>query len=629
MRKSLFLLFFAIVATVVKAENVNYSTELLYNPSGDGLMVVRKIVHSDGSVTIGDYKGDMVIPEMVNGVKVVAIDAGTFKDCTDLTGISIPGSVVYSGPGAFYGCTSLKKLRLEDSDQELIFIDEDEAYVTCRYWELAALEEVYVGRNFRYQHKNGEPGIPFGEPFSHHSSIKSVVFGDKVTRINVGAFGWIHTLERVSFSAGLVTIEKDAFQGSDQLASPLHFPESLKFIGEYAFYGTVIPEVVIPNSVDEICDYALSISTLKNVVFEDGEHPIKLGAGNMDGVAPGPFGTAMFSSGGGQPLEEAYVGRPVESEWPDLFHGNATVKKVTLGKHAIGLSNSYFENCTSLETVVLGENINRIGDLAFFGCAKLKTVNLPEGITSIGHSAFTGCESLTGIKLPSTLTYIGDYAFTNMGLTKIVIPKRVEEIGVEGVSNWLLQTVVIEDGTTPLKMGHADVGSVFLNCKKLEKAYVGRNINTDAFHGCESLKELTFGNEVTAVHAFFCEGCPLEKLVLGSSVTQIGENAFSAIWEESAKLNAIYCHATTPPVCADANVFNNISKTTCKLFVPGNAIDAYKAADVWKDFFNIEVSGINSITRASSSDAIYDLQGRPMNGGKGLLIVGGKKMLAK
>ena len=191
-------------------------------------------------------------------------------------------------------------------------------------------------------------------------------------------------------------------------------------------------------------------------------------------------GTAMFSSGGGQPLEEAYVGRPVESEWPDLFHGNATIKKVTLGKHAIGLSNSYFENCTSLETVVLGENINRIGDLAFFGCAKLKTVNLPEGITSIGHSAFTGCESLTGIKLPSTLTYIGDYAFTNMGLTKIVIPKRVEEIGVEGVSNWLLQTVVIEDGTTPLKMGHADVGSVFLNCKKLEKAYVGRNINTDA-----------------------------------------------------------------------------------------------------------------------------------------------------
>ncbi len=626
-RKIAFWLF-ALMATAVNAEKVNYSTELLYDSYGEGLMVVRQTINPDGSITIGDYQGDMVIPETVNGMKVIAIDDGTFKDCTDLTGISIPGSVIYSGAGAFYGCTSLKKLRLEDSDQELIFIYEEDPYVTGRYWELAALEEVYVGRNYCHQYKNGEPGIPFGEPFSHHSSIKSVVFGDKVTRINEGAFGWISTLTNVTLGAGLVRIEKDAFQGSEQLASPLHFPESLKFIGEYAFYGTAIPEVVIPNSVDEICDYALSISTLKNVVFEDGERPIKLGAGNMDGVAPGQFGTPMFSSGGGRPLEGAYVGRPVESQWPDLFHGNATIRKVTLGKHAVGLSNSYFEYCTSLETVVLGENINRIGDLAFFGCAKLKTVNLPEGITSIGHSAFAGCESLTDIKLPSTLTYIGDYAFTSMGLTKIVIPKRVEEIGVEGVSNGLLEEIVIEDGTTPLKIGDSGYSSAFLNCKKLEKAYVGRDIGSDIFHGSESLKDITFGNDVTAIHASFCEGCPLEKLVLGSSVARIGESAFSAFWEESAKLNTIYSYATTPPVCADANVFNNINKTKCKLYVLVENIDAYKVAYVWKDFFNI-VSGINSITRASSSGVIYDLQGRPTNGGKGLYIIDGKKILVK
>lgn len=467
MRKTLLFLLTAFVASIANAASVNYSTELLYNTSGDGLMVVRQIEHSDGSVTIGDYRGDMVIPELVNGVKVVAIDAGAFKDCTDLTGISIPSSVVYSGPGAFYGCTSLKKLRLEDSDQELTFIDEEDAYVTVRYWELAALEEVYVGRNYRYQHKNGEPGIPFGEPFSHHTSIKSVVFGDKVTRINEGAFGWMPNLTSVALGAGLERIEKDAFQGSEHLASRLHFPASLKYIGEFAFYGTVIPEVVIPNSVDEICDYALNISALKNVVIEDGERPIRLGAGNMDGVAPGPFGTAMFSSGGGQQLEEAYIGRPVESEWPDLFHGNATIKKVTLGKHATGLSNSYFEFCTSLETVVLSESIDHVGDLAFFGCAKLSTID---------------------------------------------------------------------------------------------------------------------------------------------------------------------CHATTPPVCANADVFADVDKATCKLYVPAEAIDAYKTADVWKDFFSIEATSVNSISRAFQQGQIYDLQGRRLNGQptrKGLYIVDGKKKIVR
>ena len=245
MRKTLLLLLFAFVATIMNAETVNYSTELLYNSSGDGLVVVRQITHPDGSVTIGDYQGDIVIPEMVNGMKVVAIDAGAFKDCTDLTGISIPATVTYSGPEAFYGCTSLKKLRLEDSDKEIIFIATDDPWVTVRYWEFAALEEVYVGRNYRCQFKSGEPGSSFGEPFSHHPSIKSVTFGDKVTRINEGAFGWIHTLESVSLGNDLITIEKDAFQCSDQLASRLHFPKSLKFIGEYAFYGTSIPACIL------------------------------------------------------------------------------------------------------------------------------------------------------------------------------------------------------------------------------------------------------------------------------------------------------------------------------------------------------------------------------------------------
>ena len=56
---------------------------------------------------------------------------------------------------------------------------------------------------------------------------------------------------------------------------------------------------------------------------------------------------------------------------------------------------------------------------------------------------------------------------------------------------------------------------------------------------------------------------------------------------------------------------------------------AYKVANVWEEFFNI-ASGIKSITKASSPDAIYDLQGRRMNGGgKGLYIVDGKKMLVK
>jgi hypothetical protein len=92
---------------------------------------------------------------------------------------------------------------------------------------------------------------------------------------------------------------------------------------------------------------------------------------------------------------------------------------------------------------------------------------------------------------------------------------------------------------------------------------------------------------VTSIYASYCENTPLETLIIGTSVKSIGESAFSAFWEESAKLSTIYSYATTPPVCADDNVFNNINKQTCKLYVPRGTVDDYKAAKTWKDFFNI------------------------------------------
>lgn len=620
MKKKLLLLSFLITAMLTGAQTTEYSRELLYAPCDGGLKVVPQITEQlsdeETLTVIGDYQGAIVIPDTVDGLSVVAIDDFAFKNCRELTEITIPASVTLSGKQAFYGCSSLKKLTLEDSDEEIIFVHDDDDIQTARYWEFAALEEVYIGRDFRHVNKDGEPSIPFAEPFSFHSSLKSVVFGDKVTRINDGAFGWSKTLETVSFGSGLVTIEDNAFQGSELLSNSLHFPSSLKFIGQFAFYGTSVPEVIIPNSVEEICDYALSISTLKKVVIEDGEWPIKLGAGNMDGVAPGPFGTAMFSSGGGQPLEEAYIGRPVESQWPDLFHGNVSIKKVTFGNNATGLSNSYFEGCANLETVILGDNIDRIGDLAFFGCKNLKNVNLPEGITHIGNSAFTGCQSLTDITLPSTLRYIGDYSLTGMGLTKIIIPNSVEEIGQYGVSNEILQEIVIEDSPYPLTMNYEN-GAVFSKCSKLEKAYVGRDIDADIFHGNQSLKEITFGNDVTTVHASFCEGCPLEKLVLGESVTTIAGSAFSFSnpSEVIARLSSIYCYALTPPVCAGDNVFDDTDKSTCKLYVPEESLDGYKAANVWKDFLNIE-SRIGAIHDNPSVSGRYTPDGRRTDAGQ-------------
>lgn len=428
MKKSLLLFSFALAATMVNSQTIEYSTELLYQPSGDGVMVVRQITQAgpgnETKTIIGDYKGIMVIPETApDGTKVVAIDDFAFKDCKELTEITIPASVTQSGKQAFYGCKSLKTLTLEDSDAEIRFIEDADDWVTTRYWEFTALEDAYIGRNYQHVKENGEQADPFGEPFSYNGTLKNVVFGDKVTRINNSAFMADTLLQSITLGTGLVTIGNGAFEGCKELISKLHFPSTLKTIGAEAFYGAPISEMVIPASVEEIGDYGLAIPALKKVVIEDGETTLKIG---MNGYGPMFSGSASEQ---GMTMEEAYLGRNVESA---LFQSNSTIKSIV------------------------------IGDL------------------------------------------------------------------------------------------------------------------------------------VTELPADYCVGCArLEKIVLGRGLERIGNTAIAAYWEETSSLKEIVSRATTPPVCG-VDVFNNVNKQTCKLYVPGTSIDAYKSADQWKDFFQIEPMGINA-----------------------------------
>ena len=88
----------------------------------------------------------------------------------------------------------------------------------------------------------------------------------------------------------------------------------------------------------------------------------------------------------------------------------------------------------------------------------------------------------------------------------------------------------------------------------------------------------------------------------------------------------INCLATVPPVCG-LFAFSYIDKTVCKLSVPEGSIAAYKSADEWKYFFNIdgEATGVESVTNGAveaTVKSIYDLNGRQQQGTRrGLNIV--------
>lgn len=122
-------------------------------------------------------------------------------------------------------------------------------------------------------------------------------------------------------------------------------------------------------------------------------------------------------------------------------------------------------------------------------------------VTAVGEGAFENCENITAITIPDTVTYIGSRAFAGTSIAYIAIPSSVSEIG----------------------------GQIFSGCGNLtEVAYncdYGAS-ESGVFFNVPSLEKVSFGG--TRVPGYIClNSVNLCEVVLGDSVTEIGNSAFS------------------------------------------------------------------------------------------------------
>ena len=142
--------------------------------------------------------------------------------------------------------------------------------------------------------------------------------------------------------------------------------------------------------------------------------------------------------------------------------------------------------------------------------------------------------------------------------------------------------------------------SPFYQNETLEKitiANVENSITEKEFYNCINLKDVSIGDDVEIIGNWAFSGCVvLNNFSFGSGMKEIGEEAFS----DCIAMTNITSKATVPPVCG-WQALDDINKWNCTLTVPLSAVDSYKAAEQWQEFFFItgedfdNTSGVDNV----------------------------------
>lgn len=292
------------------------------------------------------------------------------------------------------------------------------------------------------------------------------------------------------------------------------------------------------------------------------------------------------------------------------YSGNVTVPSQVYhdGKTYVvtEIGNSAFSECGSLSRVTIPGTVTRIGNNAFCESA-IRCVNIPESVTEIGRGAFYKCSFLYSIDLPENLTEISDHLFECSGIKSINIRPSITRIGSYAFWSSDLTSIYIPASVT-------SIGSeAFSFCTHLAAIEVNEdNPNYDSRGNCNAIIRTESNCLLTACdktvipdgiltianHAFDnCNG--ITSVVIPASVNDIGSWAFAYC----GSLTEVICKAMTPPQTAKQFSFSNYDKTT--LFVPVDAVEAYRADEYWSLFSSIV--GINSVNKFQNDGIWYVL----------------------
>ena len=214
-------------------------------------------------------------------------------------------------------------------------------------------------------------------------------------------------------------------------------------------------------------------------------------------------------------------------------------------ENQIEVTSLWFYNNTVIETFdefermnVLFKDNNYDGVNLFRNCTSLRSIQLPYTVSFIPVSCFQGCTNLTNIILQRGITEIRTNAFRKCSsLKKLIIPDTVIRLGGAAFIDSGIEVIDLPASVT--------------------------SIGSSVFNALPTLKTMIIRGEVVKADG-------------------TGDGSMFKCWENCTGLESFVMLSETPMGFG----FWMLNGTTCKIYVPDNSVDTYKAASGWSGLVN-------------------------------------------
>ena len=247
---------------------------------------------------------------------------------------------------------------------------------------------------------------------------------------------------------------------------------------------------------------------------------------------------------------------------------------ITIPNSVTSIGGYAFADCDGLKQITLPDKLESIEENTFYNCDLLTEINIPASVTSIGIEAFKYCYNLTKIAIGNGVTSIGNYAFRHCSaLTQVTIGNGVESIGMSAFDDCYMLTAVYYTGDV------AGWCRITFESYDSNPLYYAQNL----YIGNTLVTELVIPEGVTEIKDCAFYGCTaLTQMTIPNNVTSIGDYAFC--WCEA--LTDMTVMAIVPPTTR-WDAFYGVSRDI-PVYVPAESLEAYKAAEGWKEFTNLQ-----------------------------------------